>query len=205
VRKIIPLVTFVIAVAALSGCSTGALPGGSAPGASGPSAAASGGSGSNSGSGATAANACEIAHTALAKVVTATLSAPYEKDSVCYFGVGPNGSQSGSALAQLYGDSVYVGYSTSDVDSQYQAAAAAYSGSKTLGGVGTQAQYYDGGNGNPQIVARTSGALCTVQTSFNNASEVGLSKPSDSRTIAASDVPRLASALGGVCTALFGG
>jgi hypothetical protein len=205
VRKIIPLVTFAIAVAALSGCSAGALPGGSASGASSPSAAAGADSGSSSGSGATAANACTTAHTALAKVVTASLSAPYEKDNVCYFGVGPNGSQSGSALAQLYGDSVFVGYSTSDVASQYQAAAAAYSGSKNLSGVGTQAEYYDGGNGNPQVVARSSGALCTVQTNFNDAAEVGLSKPSDSRTIAAADVPKLASKLGGVCTALFGG
>ena len=207
VRKIIPLLTFAVAAAALSGCSTGALPGGSAPGGSNPPAAASSGptSGSDSGPGATAANACGIAHTALAKVVTAALSAPFEKNNVCYFGVGPNGSQSGSALAQLYGDSVFVGYSTSDVDSQYQAAAAAYSGSKKLSGVGTQAQYYDGGNGNPQVVARTSGALCTVQTNFHDATEVGLSKPTDSRTIAAADVPKLAGELGGVCSALFGG
>jgi hypothetical protein len=203
VRKIIPLLTFAIAVAALSGCSTGGLPGGSAAGGSNPPAAAS--SGSGSGSGATASNACGVAHDALAKVVTAALSAPFEKDNVCYFGVGSNASQSGSALAQLYGDSVFVGYSTSDVDSQYQAAAAAYSGSKKLSGVGTQAQYYDGGNGNPQVVARTSRALCTVQTNFNDATEVGLSKPTDSRTIATADVPKLAGELGGVCTALFGG
>jgi hypothetical protein len=205
VRKIIPLVTFAIAVAALSGCSTGALPGGAAPGASNPSPAASVGAGSNSGSGATAANACSVAHTALAKVVTAMLSAPYEKKNVCYFGVGPNGGLSGSALSQLYGDSVFVGYSTSDVDSQYQAAVQAYSGSKKLSGVGTEAVYYDGGNGNPQVVARTSGGFCSVQTNFNDATEVGLSKPSGSRTIGAADVPKLASELGGVCTALFGG
>jgi hypothetical protein len=208
VRKIVPLLTFVVAVAALSGCSAGSLPGGSASAGSNPSAAADSGSssGSNSGSGpgATAANVCSVAHTALAKVVTGSLSAPYQKDNVCYFGVGSNGSQSGSALAKLYADSVYVGYTTSDVDSQYQAAAAAYSGSKKLSGVGTEAQYYDGGNGNPQVVAKTSGALCTVQTNFNDATEVGLSKPTDSRTIAAADVPKLASELGGVCSALFG-
>jgi hypothetical protein len=209
VRKIIPLLTLVVAVAALSGCSAGALPGGSAPAASNPPAAASsaqtgGGSSTKSGGGVTAANQCDIAHDALAKVVIATLSSGYLKGDVCYFGVGPNGTVSGSALAELYGDSVYVAYTTSDVDSQYQSAAAAYSGSKKLGGVGSQAQYYDGGNGNPQIVARTSGALCTVQTNFNSATEVGLSKPSDSRTIAAADVPKLASDLGGVCTALFG-
>jgi hypothetical protein len=150
------------------------------------------------------ANACGIARTALAKVVTASLSAPFEKDNVCYFGVGQNAGTSGSALTHLYGDSVFMGYSTSDVDSQYQAAAAAYSGSKKLSGVGMQAQYYDGGNGNPQVVARTSGALCSVQTNFNDATEVGLSKPTGSRTIAAVDVPKLADELGGVCSALFG-
>jgi hypothetical protein len=71
--------------------------------------------------------------------------------------------------------------------------------------VGTEARYYDGGNGDPQIFARTSNAFCDVQTFFNDASEVGLTKPSGSRTITAADVPKLASELGIVCTALFKG
>jgi hypothetical protein len=133
------------------------------------------------------------------------LSAPYQKGDTCYFGVGPHGSQTGAALAQNLSDSVFVRYSTSDPTGDYTGGKIAYSGSKPLSGVGSEAVYYDGGNGNPQVLAHTSSAFCSVQTNFNDASEVGLSKPTDSRTIAAADVPKLAADLGGVCTALFGG
>lgn len=191
-RKTVALTLAAIAVtaSALTGCSA-ATPSGTSPG---------GGGGS-----ATSANACATAHDALAKVVTATLSAPYQKGDTCYFGVGPNGGQSGAALAQNLSDSVFVRYSTSDPSGDYAGGKIAYSGSKPLSGVGSEAVYYDGGNGNPQVLAHTSGAFCSVQTNFNAASEVGLTKPSGSRTIAESDVPKLAADLGGVCTALFGG
>jgi hypothetical protein len=186
-----------LVVAALTGCSAGTLPGGSNGGA----AAAAGGTGG----GATAANECTVAHAALGKVVTRALSSPFQKDDKCYFGVGPNGTKAGADLAQLYSDSVVVRYTTTDVASEYQGGKIAYSGSKPLNGVGTEAAYYDGGNGNPQIVARSAAAFCSVQTFFNDASEVGLSKPAGARTIAEADVPKLASDLGAVCNALFTG
>jgi hypothetical protein len=119
--------------------------------------------------------------------------------------VGPNGGQSGAGLAQNLSDSVFVRYSTSDPTGDFTGGKMAYSGSKPLAGVGSEAAYYDGGNGNPQVLARTSRAFCSVQTYFNAASEVGLTKPSGSRTIAEADVPKLAADLGAVCTALFGG
>jgi hypothetical protein len=213
-NKLIPVVVFAFTIAALSGCSAGGLPGG-APGAgnaaapssagSGSSAAAGSGSGSKSGGAATSGSQCATARTALAKVVTSTLSQPYQRADVCNFGVGPNGNLSGAALGALYGDGVVVKYDASDADnSNYQAALDAYGGAKSLSGVGTAAQYYDGGNGDPQVFARTATAFCMVQTSFNDATEVGLSKPSGSRTIGASDVPALAAKLGAICTALFG-
>ncbi|MDP9027686.1 MAG: hypothetical protein M3N46_09015, partial [Actinomycetota bacterium] len=146
-----------------------------------------------------------IAHDALAKFVAGPLSAPYQKDETCYFGVGPNGSKTGTALMQIFGDSVNVRLVTTNVGDQYQAANIAYGGSQPLAGVGSEAKFYDGGNGNPQVFARTSKAFCDVQTNFNDASEVGLTKPSGSRTIAEVDVPKLASSVGAVCTALFGG
>jgi hypothetical protein len=178
--------TIALVALALTGCSAATPGGGDAAGSTKP-------------------NACAIAHDALAKVVTAPLSAPYLKGDTCYFGVGPNGSQSGARLAQNLSDSVFVRYSTSDPAGDFSGGKIAYSGSKTLSGVGSEAAYYDGGNGNPQVLARTSNAFCSVQTNFNDASEVGLTKPSGSRTIAETDVPKLAADLGGVCTALFGG
>lgn len=199
-NKSVSLITLALAATLLSGCAAAAPSGGT--GASGGGAS---GSGSGSGTVANSGNECSIAHDALAKVVTGTLSAPYQKGDTCYFGVGPNGTKSGSALAGLYGDSANVRYTTTAVASEYQGAKVAYSGSKPLTGVGTEAAYYDGGNGNPQVIAHTSGGFCDVQTSFNDATEVGLKKPSGSRTIAEADVPKLAADLGAVCTALFGG
>ena len=207
-RKIIPLLTFAIAVAALSGCSSGALPGGSAPGTTNPPASAAG-SGSNSGSGTTSATECGTADKALAAFVPGTMSAPYQKGDACYFGVGPNGNLSGATLAQQYGDVVVVQYSTSDVDSQYQAAKDTYGGSgvQKLSGVGTEANYWGGVNdeGTPQVWARTANAFCVVQTHLNTAAEVGLAKPSGSAVISKADMPKLAGEFGSVCSALFGG
>ena len=202
--KILSLFVLAVSAATLAGCASTASPspGGSAgtAGSSGPST-----SSGTSGSVVSAADECATAKTALAKFVTGAMSAPYQKGDTCFFGVGPNGAATGSALAGLYGDVVHVQLTTSDAASQYQAATVAYSGSKPLSGVGTQAQYYDGGNGNPQVSARTDSAFCLVQTYFNAASEVGLTKPTDARTIAAADVPKLAAEIGSVCTALFGG
>jgi hypothetical protein len=197
VRKYIPLITLALVATALSGCAAASSGSGSGSG--------SAGAGS-SGAGATAANQCSIARDALAKVVSGTMSAPYLKGTVCFFGVGPNASKTGAALAQDYSDSVTVSYvTTSDADTQYQGTILAYGGSKPLSGVGSAARYHDGGNGNPQVFAETSSSFCDIQTYFNDASEVGLTKPSGSRTIAAADVPKLASELGAVCTALFKG
>ena len=199
-RESVTLLTLIVAVTLLSGCAASS----SAGTGTGSGNAGSAASGPGGGGGVTSANECSVAHDALAKVVTGGLSAPYQKDDVCYFGVGPNGSKSGASLAQIFADSVNVRYITSDVDSQYQGAKLAYGGSTALSGVGTEAQYYDGGNGNPQVFARTSTAFCDVQTNFNDASEVGLTAPAGSRTIAAADVPKLASSIGAVCSKLFG-
>ena len=213
-RKIVPLLTFVVAVAALSGCSAGTLPGGSAPGASNPSAAASsagsgGSSGTKSGSGASAATECAVAAKTLATFVSGTMSSAYQKGDACYFGVGPNGTLSGATLAQQYGDVIVVQYTTSGVDGDFQAASQTYGGAgvQKLSGVGTEANYWGGENdeGTPQVWARTASAFCVVQTHLNAASEVGLSKPSGSAVIAKADMPKLAAEFGSVCSALFGG
>jgi hypothetical protein len=205
-RKLIPLVVFAVAVAALSGCSTGSLPGGASAGGS-VAAPSSAGSGSAAGSDTSAksGSTCATARAALAKVVTGSLSQPYQRADTCNFGVGPNASLSGPALGALYSNAVVVKFDAADADnSNYQAALDAYADSKPLSGVGTAAQYYDGGNGDPQVFARTATSFCLVQTTINDATQVGLSKPGGSRNIAAADVPKLASELGGVCTALFG-
>jgi hypothetical protein len=206
-RAVVPVVVFAIAAAALSGCSTGGHPGGAAAGSTGVATAppASGQTTApKAKGGATSGDVCSIARTALAKVVTASLSQPYQRGDTCNFGVGPNGNASGPALGALYGDSVVVKYDSPDTGSNYQAALDAYGGSKSLGSVGTAAEYYDGGNGDPQVFAKTATAFCLVQTSFNDATEVGLSKPSGARNIGAPDVAGLAAKIGAVCSALFG-
>ena len=202
-RAVVPVAVVVFAIAALTGCSSGGLPGGAAAG--GAPAASSGGTSStppkaSSGGG----SFCATARTALAKVVTGPLSAPYQRGDTCNFGVGPNGNLSGAALGALYGDGVVVKFDSPDTGSNYQASLDAYGGAKSLSGVGTAAEYYDGGNGDPQVFAKNATAYCLVQTSFNDATEVGLSKPGGSRTIGESDVVGLATKLGGICTALFG-
>jgi hypothetical protein len=204
-RKFVPVIVLAIAVAALSGCSAGGLPG-SASAAGGAAAPASTASGSGAaGSSSKSGSTCATARSALAKVVTGTLSQAYQRADTCNFGVGPNASLSGPALGALYSNAVVVKYDAADADnSNYQAALDAYAGSKPLGGVGTAAQYYDGGNGDPQVFARTATSFCMVQTTINDATQVGLSKPGGSRNIAAADVPKLAGELGGVCRALFG-
>ncbi len=203
-RTLIPILTLVLAATALSGCAAATTSGAANSSSSGSSSSGSSSSGGSSGGGATAANECSIAHDALAKFVT-SLSAPYQKGNVCNFGVGPNSTKSGAALGQLYGDTLNVRLVTSDIDSEYQGAKDSYSPTTPLSGVGTEAEYHDGGNGNPQVFARNATDFCDVQTSFNDASEVGLTKPSGSRTISAADVPKLASELGSVCSALFAG
>jgi hypothetical protein len=205
-RKFVPVVVLALAVAALSGCSAGSLPGSSSAGGGAPAPSSAGsGSASGSNSPAKSGSTCSTARTALAKVVTGSLSQAYQRADTCNFGVGPNASLSGPALGALYSNGVVVKYDAADADnSNYQAALDAYAGSKPLSGVGTAAQYYDGGNGDPQVFARTATSFCLVQTTINDATQVGLSKPSGSRNIAAADVPKLASELGGVCRALFG-
>jgi hypothetical protein len=144
----------------------------------------------------------------LAKFVSGTMSAPYQKGYICYFGVGPNGTKSGATLAQQYGDVVVVQYTTTDVDGEYRAASQNYGGPgiKNLSGVGTKAQYWGGLNneGSPQVFARTAGAFCLVQTRFNEATEVGLTSPGGSSVFAGADMPKVAAEVGGVCSALFG-
>jgi hypothetical protein len=221
-RAFIPVLVFVVAVAALSGCSAGTLPGGAT--GSGPAATSGGGSSaapaavagsgsgskSKSGSGATSATECSIAGKALATFVTGTMSSPYQKGTDCYFGVGPNGTLSGATLAQQYGDVILVQYGTSGADSQMAAANQVYGGGKgveQLSGVGTEAHYWGGLNdeGSPQVWARTSGAWCIIQSHLNSATEVGLTAPGGSAVIAKADMPGLGAKFGSVCTALFGG
>jgi hypothetical protein len=207
-RVIFPVVAIAISAAALTGCSSGGLPGGAAgsgtAGGTSNSATGNAGGSSQSGSGATSANQCSIANDALKKFVTGALSQPYQRGDTCHFGVGPNANLSGAALVALYGDAVVVKFDSPDTGDNYQAAIDAYGGSKPLGGVGSEAQYYDGGNGDPQVFAKSASAFCLVQTSFNDATEVGLSKPAAGRNIAEADVPGLAAKIGTVCSALFG-
>ncbi|HEX4444114.1 MAG TPA: hypothetical protein VHZ81_11125 [Galbitalea sp.] len=200
-RAVLPATVVVFAIAILTGCSSGGLPG-NAPAAGAPASTGTSSTApkTNPGGG----SFCSTAHDALAKVVTGALSAPYQRADTCNFGVGPNGGLSGVALGALYGDGVVVKFDSPDTGSNYQAALDAYAGSKSLSGVGTAAKYYDGGNGDPQVFAKSATAFCLVQTSFNDATEVGLSKPGGSRTIAAADAPGLAAKLGAICSALFG-
>lgn len=212
-RKLIPLIVFVAAIATLSGCSAGGLPGSPSAATSGASssAPASGApAASSSGSGATSATECAVAGKALASFVSGTMSSPYQKGDDCYFGVGPNGTLSGATLAQQYGDVIVVQFGTTDVDSNFTAAQQTYgsgSGVENLSGVGTEAHYWGGLNdeATPQVWARTSGAYCIIQTHINSAAEVGLSSPAGSAVIAKLDMPGLAAKFGGVCSALFGG
>jgi hypothetical protein len=177
-RSTIALVALLLVVAGLSGCT-------SSP--TGP---------------ATSANQCAIAETAFAKIVKAPLSSPYKSAKFCYFGIGKNSTKRGDALSLLSGDMVQVAYSRSNVDSLYRAATQLPS--QSLSGVGSEAVYWDRGDGQAQVFARTSSASCWVLTNFNSASEVGLQKPAGSRVIGKADVRRFASELGTVCNALFG-
>jgi hypothetical protein len=211
VRTFIPVVVFVVTVATLSGCSAGAPPGSATGGgssSSAPGAAAPAAPKAASGSTATSSDQCMIAAKVLAKFVTAPLSSPYQKGENCFFGVGPNGTKSGSVLAQQLVDSIIVKYTANDVNNDYQSAQLNYGGESnvgTLSGVGTKANYWGGleGNSSPQVWARSGNAVCIVQTHIK-AAEVGLTSASASADVAKSDVPNLAAKVGGICAALFG-
>ncbi len=200
--KLLPLVIVGVVVTLLSGCSAAASAGGG--GSSGGSAGSS--SSPAQGGSAPASVNCSTIKTALAKVVSIPISDGYKHgDGVCTFGIGPNANTSGTALTQLYSSVVNVTYSTSDVDSKFTGAQDSYGGAKPLTGVGTKAGYYDGGNGMPQVFARSGGAFCAVQPFLAAGSDVGLANATTAgRIIEGADVPKLASEFGGVCQTLFG-
>jgi hypothetical protein len=157
----------------------------------------------SAGAAATAQNQCQITHDALAKVVVGSISAPYKRGKICYFGIGKNSGKHGAPLGLISNDVVQVAYKRTDVASLYRAATG-LPGTKPLDRVGSAAEYWDRSDGNAQVFARTSDAFCWVIPDFSSATEAGLDEQTGARIISKADVPVLAAKLGGVCTALFG-
>jgi hypothetical protein len=77
---------------------------------------------------------------------------------------------------------------------------------KKISGVGTQAVYYTGGTGVPQVVAYDGSKVCGTHLFLSDATAVGLTPPASGlQLVADADTPALAAKVAALCTAVFHG
>ncbi|MEO7123875.1 MAG: hypothetical protein ABI400_12330 [Lacisediminihabitans sp.] len=207
---------FVLATAALTGCSalTPNPPGTQPSSTGGPTSSGSnsGGSAPSSTGGAVTGDGsktkvdCAPFAAAVAALFPQGVSSPLLlTPETCVWGVGSNATATSDVLSQSFNDvfTMYFSYGD-DAELQYKGDDGEVTGGAAnltkIGGVGAAASFYDGGTGLPQVSAWSGKVACGTHLFIADASTVGLTATGDSnRIVAAADEGGLAKKIAEIC------